>query len=312
MQNQRKKRGITIRGLQRRLSCWYNFLWNWINNNWRDSNGTISKLTVETKILPEINKEFRRSKNYNHYQSRMKYLKSQYQSSLDLKRFSSGFGWDPSTKRFTAPDEVWDDYLKAHPNNKQLRYDTFEFFEELQIIFGEGVATGKNAIGLCDSTDARTYKSGENSREEYVSDFDNGYEYDTTTHHESLWMSDSHTQSSEHYAPFMSHGTSESPTEKLPPRKRTRSERNTSQKEESPMMVVSSKILNIIQQREERQQKEVAQKKINVWDALKEISDLDERIRFKALTKIYHLGIQDVFVSMSVKERLGWIQTSME
>ncbi|XP_020866249.1 uncharacterized protein At2g29880 [Arabidopsis lyrata subsp. lyrata] len=160
----------------------------------------------------------------------------------------------------------------------------------------------EKAVGLCDSTDARTYKAGKNSREEYVSDFDNGYEYDTTTHHES----------SEHYAPFMSHGTSESPTEKLPPRKRTRSERSTSQKEESPMMVLSSKILDIIQQREERQQKEVAQKKNNVWDALKEISDLDKRIRFKALTKIYHLGIQDVFVSMSVEERLGWIQTSME
>ncbi|EFH40998.1 hypothetical protein ARALYDRAFT_496320 [Arabidopsis lyrata subsp. lyrata] len=261
-----------------------------INNNWRDSNGTMSKLTVETKILPEINKEFRRSKNYNHYQSRMKYLKLQYQSSLDLKRFSSGFGWDPSTKRFTAPDEVWDDYLKAHPNNKQLRYDTFEFFEELQIIFGEGVATGKNAIGLCDSTDAaiglcdstdaRTYKSGENSREEYVSDFDNGHQ--SITHHLCLMELQKVLQRS------------------FPPRKRTRSERNTSQKEESSMMVKRDN------------KKKWHKKKINVWDALKEVSDLDERIRFKALTKIYHLGIQDVFVSMSVEERLGWIQTSME
>ena len=33
---------------------------------------------------------------------------------------------------------------------------------------------------------------------------------------------------------------------------------------------------------------------------------------FKALTQIYHLGIQDVFVKMSVEERLGWIQSSME
>jgi len=84
-----------------------------INNNWRDSNGTISKLTVETKFMPEINKEFCRSKNYNHYLSRMKYLKIQYQSCLDLQRFSSGFGWDPLTKRFTASDEVWSDYLKV-------------------------------------------------------------------------------------------------------------------------------------------------------------------------------------------------------
>ena len=95
-------------------------------------------------------------------------------------------------------------FLLAHPNNKQLRYDTFEFFGELQIIFGESVATGKNAIGLCDCTDAHTYKAGEKPREEYVDDFDKGYEYDTRTHHES----------SEHYAPFMSHGTSENHIEK--------------------------------------------------------------------------------------------------
>lgn len=173
----------------------------------------------------------------------------------------------------------------------------------MQLIFGEGVATGKNAIGLCESTDARTFKAGENSKGEYENELNNVYEFDETTHpHESP----------EHYAPFVPHATTECPTEKLPPRKRARTERGTSQKEESPMMVVNNKILDIIQQREERQQKEAAGKKNNVWDAIKEISDLEERIRYKALTRIYHLGIQDVFVSMSVEERLGWIQTSME
>ncbi|KAG5377926.1 hypothetical protein IGI04_025768, partial [Brassica rapa subsp. trilocularis] len=37
--------------------------------------------------------------------------KKKNQSSLDLQRFNSGFGWNHDTKRFTAPDEVWDELL---------------------------------------------------------------------------------------------------------------------------------------------------------------------------------------------------------
>ncbi|EOA14465.1 hypothetical protein CARUB_v10027674mg [Capsella rubella] len=104
-----------------------------IHNYWRDFNCTMSKLTMESKILPEINKHLNnvgRPKNYNHYQSIMKYLEQQCQIRLDLQRFSLGSRWDPLTKKFTAQDEVWEYYLKAHDTNKQLRYDTFEFFEE--------------------------------------------------------------------------------------------------------------------------------------------------------------------------------------
>jgi len=61
---------------------------------------------VETNIISKINKEFCRSKNYNHYQNRMKYFEIQYQIYLDLQRFSCGFGWDLLTKRFMAFDKV--------------------------------------------------------------------------------------------------------------------------------------------------------------------------------------------------------------
>ncbi|KAL0843335.1 hypothetical protein Bca101_016580 [Brassica carinata] len=191
----------------------------------------------------------------------------------------------------------------AHPKQKNLRSDTFEFFEDLQIIFGQGVATRKNAVGLGDGTDARTYKVGESSNEENWNDVDNIYEFDASTRDHEL---------SEQYATFDYQTVPESRTEKFQPKKRARSKRGASQKDENPAMAVSTQILNIIQQREERQQKEASERKINVWDAIKEISDLEERIRFKALTQIYHLGIQDVFVKMSVEERLGWIHSSME
>ncbi|KAL6132967.1 hypothetical protein ACLB2K_065204 [Fragaria x ananassa] len=74
--------------------------------------------------------------------------------------FSSGFGYDPSTKRFTATNEVWDEYLKAHPNDIDLRYETYEDYEDLKIAIGNGVVVRKNSIGLgsdvTDTTHTRT------------------------------------------------------------------------------------------------------------------------------------------------------------
>ncbi|CAN7112488.1 unnamed protein product, partial [Brassica rapa subsp. narinosa] len=56
-----------------------------------------------------------------------------------------------------APNHVWDDYEKAHPTKKSLRDETLEDYEDLQLIFEQGLATGKNAIGLGDDTDAPTF-----------------------------------------------------------------------------------------------------------------------------------------------------------
>ncbi|KAH0913968.1 LOW QUALITY PROTEIN: hypothetical protein HID58_028414 [Brassica napus] len=45
----------------------------------------------------------------------------------------------------------------AHPTKKSLRDETLEDYEDLQLIFEQGLATGKNAIGLGDDTDAPTF-----------------------------------------------------------------------------------------------------------------------------------------------------------
>lgn len=84
-----------------------------IRRGWRDSNGSLTKRIIETKVLPILNKQLGCNKTHKHYLNRMKSLKREYQSYSDLLRFSSGFGWDPITKQFTAPDEVWEEYLKV-------------------------------------------------------------------------------------------------------------------------------------------------------------------------------------------------------
>ncbi|KAF3449097.1 hypothetical protein FNV43_RR09821 [Rhamnella rubrinervis] len=91
---------------------------------------------------------------FTQYQSRLKWFKTRYNNYIELIRNNSGFGWDPVTKKFTASDEVWENYLKAHPTHKSYRTD-------LQIVVGNG-AVGRYSIGLGDETDARTFGVGEN------------------------------------------------------------------------------------------------------------------------------------------------------
>ncbi|CAE5959675.1 unnamed protein product [Arabidopsis arenosa] len=135
-----------------------------VHRNWRDNSGIFSKLTVEQKILPVLNERLGCQKNHTQYLSRWKYLRGLYQNYLDLQRFNSGFGWDNEMKMFTAPDEVWDEYLRKHPKHKHLRYESNEQFEDLQVIFGCGLATGGSAIGMGDTIDARTIRTGESTR----------------------------------------------------------------------------------------------------------------------------------------------------
>ncbi|KAI5338120.1 hypothetical protein L3X38_017391 [Prunus dulcis] len=91
------------------------------NYGWHDSNDLPSKQIVESKILH----------------------------------------WDSISKKFTATEEVWQDYFKSHPSQVHLQRKTFADYEDLVIAIGNGTATGKNSIGLGDDTDARTYQVGE-------------------------------------------------------------------------------------------------------------------------------------------------------
>ncbi|CAN8325950.1 unnamed protein product [Cochlearia groenlandica] len=289
-----------------------------VQRNWRDSNGLITKLTVEQKILPALNEKLGCHKTHKHYLSRMKYLRTIYTNYVDLQRFNSGFGWDRETKKFTALDEVWDEYLKKHPNHKHLRYDSVEQFEDLQLIFGCGVATGSFSMGMSDNTNSRTLRVGENNRSEK----------NTEVHHsiDEAYESSTQQPSQEYDTSSFLDTHPKGGAEKLPPRKRSKTEVTKDDQDDS-MVMVSNKILSIIQQREERQQREAEKreeklkqdaeereaekKKDNIWDAMKEIPNLDNHTRYKAITLIHSLGMKNVFTDMSIEERFGWIKSNI-
>ena len=83
---------------------------NW---GWRDNNGLLGKKTVEKTIFPVLNEKLGCDRNYSQYLSRLKWFKQRYSNYCKLLNCNSGFGWDPVTKKFTAPDEVWEDYFKV-------------------------------------------------------------------------------------------------------------------------------------------------------------------------------------------------------
>ncbi|XP_048330679.1 uncharacterized protein At2g29880-like [Ziziphus jujuba] len=112
------------------------------NHGWCDTSGLLRKQTIEKRILPH----------------------------------SFGFGWDPITKKFTASEEVWEDYFKSHPTHKSYLTDTFANYEDLRIAIGNGAATGRHSIGLGEETNARIFDLEENKG----GDLDN-LTYDLTT-----------------------------------------------------------------------------------------------------------------------------------
>ncbi|KAK9118617.1 hypothetical protein Scep_016710 [Stephania cephalantha] len=77
---------------------------------WRDTNGAFTKATIEEKILPVLNATLGCEISFLNYKSRWKWFKDRYQGYVELMRCNSGFGWDPVTKKFTASDEIWEEY----------------------------------------------------------------------------------------------------------------------------------------------------------------------------------------------------------
>ncbi|XP_010478781.1 PREDICTED: uncharacterized protein At2g29880-like, partial [Camelina sativa] len=261
-------------------------------------NGKFSKLTVETRVLPTLNQNLGINKSFKEYKNRLKILKNKYNGLSDHFRFSSGFGWDPETKKFTAPDEVWADYLKAHPGKTNLRDDSFEDFGDLRMIFESNTATGRNAVGLSDAIDTNTYDVRE-------------HEGTTNSSHDQI-MEDEEIAYEETSVQEVFSALETRRGGKLPPRKKARTETdalNTNKAVDELNTVQDSvqQIFGMIQKRweKENEEKEAEDKANNVWDAIKEIPDLDDGLCYEAMTLVHSLGMKYGFVHMSIEDRKG-------
>ncbi|VFQ85022.1 unnamed protein product [Cuscuta campestris] len=241
---------------------------------WRDNSGIFSKQTVEERILSELNKRLGCHKNYLNYQSRLKWFKNKWNTYSELMRFSSGFGFNSTTKMFTATDEVWADYFKAHPkHNNKLRYGTFHDYEDLEIAIGNDVAVGKNSIGLGSTTDARTL-GAEEGRDVHIDDLDYDLENDALI---------SQPQSD---PPFPSTSPLISPkSHEVPMQKVTQTKRNRSTYEESGVMEMLNEISTSFKGIYSLLEKRERERKYTIWDAIKDTPGLDVKRLSCLITK---------------------------
>ncbi|CAL5352997.1 unnamed protein product [Camellia sinensis] len=60
-----------------------------------------------------------------------------------------GFGWDDQRKTVVAPNDVWDQYVKAHPKAKVFKKKGLDHIDLLDVLFANSQATGSLA---CAST----------------------------------------------------------------------------------------------------------------------------------------------------------------
>ncbi|XP_073047670.1 uncharacterized protein At2g29880-like [Primulina eburnea] len=162
-------------------------------------------------------------------------------------RHNSGFGWDPETKKFTANDEVWEDYFKSHPKHKHYQTDTFEDYEDLRIVVGTGTATGKQTIRVGDDTDARKFEIEENRGTSLIDDYPISSEVPATTRKRDRTEFEAKSNTFKSIDPNAMHEFSHS------------------------LEKVVSKI------------KSIGNAGDTCWDAIKEVPNLDNRTRYKVL-----------------------------
>ncbi|XP_043695598.1 uncharacterized protein LOC122646171 isoform X2 [Telopea speciosissima] len=76
--------------------------------------------------------------------NRYRKLRMQY-NALKTLLDHGGFRWDETRQMVTADDNVWDDYLKAHPEARSYRTKTVPNYNDLCVIYGHPITDGRQS-----------------------------------------------------------------------------------------------------------------------------------------------------------------------
>ncbi|GMP26737.1 hypothetical protein CsSME_00003050 [Camellia sinensis var. sinensis] len=100
--------------------------------------------TIDKEMTKKVGKKFGLKK----LKGKFARLKTNYKEFVSLKNHT-GLGWDPTTQTVTALDDVWENYVQAHPNAKQFQTKGLEHYELILEIFSNSFATGVFARSSC-------------------------------------------------------------------------------------------------------------------------------------------------------------------
>nr|XP_017253833.1 PREDICTED: uncharacterized protein At2g29880-like [Daucus carota subsp. sativus] len=213
-------------------------------------------------------------------------FRNRWLSYSSLLKFNSAFRYDSTSKMFTAPNEVWDEYLKAHPEGVTLRNKVLEDYEDLQIIIGN---TGANNIT------ERTLETNEIS-DIRIDDLD----YDINDEGFVQKDNGSTLGSSEIFKLI----------KKKLPIKRSRNDHEEGSNLNENTLLPSilehvTKLGTSLERINDSLQKR--ENEITTWDAIKEVPDVDDHIRFEAFNLLDCETKKDGFLKMTLEERARWM-----
>ncbi|XP_077243669.1 uncharacterized protein LOC143884142 isoform X2 [Tasmannia lanceolata] len=100
----------------------------------------------------EVNQHFGLHLTKDHIKNRVKTLKESFKCLNNIVG-QSGFGWDSVTKRISVSEEVYENYIVAHPESKRFFTHRHELYEEMKEVFGECYATGQSTRTDMDTPD---------------------------------------------------------------------------------------------------------------------------------------------------------------
>ncbi|XP_028056117.1 uncharacterized protein At2g29880-like [Camellia sinensis] len=79
--------------------------------------------TIDDEMTKKVGKNYGLKK----LKGKFARLKANYKEFVALKNHT-GLGWDPITQIVIAPDDVWENYVQAHPNAKQFQTKGLEHY----------------------------------------------------------------------------------------------------------------------------------------------------------------------------------------
>ena len=128
-------------------------------------NGSL-KSTSWTKVHQRFAVESGKNWPKSVLQSRMAGFKSAYMAVSSIRELS-GFGWDAEKNIATAPADVWEKLLEAHPKWAEWKTKSLELYDQLCAIYTGTVATGEYSSGGADEeSDAGASVAGAEDEDE--------------------------------------------------------------------------------------------------------------------------------------------------
>ncbi|XP_043716748.1 uncharacterized protein LOC122664817 isoform X2 [Telopea speciosissima] len=106
--------------------------------------GNAFKKEAWAQILSLFNARFRLELDKEALRNRYRKLRMQY-NALKTLLDHGGFLWDETRQMVTADDNVWDDYLKGHPEARSYRTKTVPNYNDLCVIYGHPTTDGRQS-----------------------------------------------------------------------------------------------------------------------------------------------------------------------